>query len=220
MGRSRSGPFEDVASDYDRWYDTPEGTRVLAEELECLRLVVPEISGRWLEIGVGTGRFASGLGIAHGLDSSAAMLRIAVSRGVAAQIGVAEHLPYKGRSFDGVLMVATLCFVSDVSRVLVECGRILRRGGMLLVGQIPADGPWGRYYVKKARDGHPVYSHARFSAVEELGGLAASQGFTLVDAASALFWAPGSAPSQAPGIAHRIVPCAGFVALKMRAPIL
>ena len=219
MSRDRSGPFEDVASDYDRWYETPEGARVLTEELECLRLVVPEISGRWLEIGVGTGRFASGLGMAHGLDSSAAMLRIAVSRGVAAPIGVAEHLPYKRRSFDGVLIVATLCFVTDVSRVLAECGRILRRGGTLLVGQIPSDGPWGRYYVKKARDGHPVYSHARFFTVDELGGLTASQGFTLVDAASALFWAPGSAPSDSRRTEHRVVPGAGFVALKLSTPI-
>lgn len=220
MSRSKPGPFEDVARDYDRWYDTPEGARVLAEELACLRLVIPEISGRWLEIGVGTGRFASTLGISHGVDPSPSMLSIAASRGIRTQVGVAEDLPCVDHALDGVLMVATLCFVTDVSRVLAECVRVLRPGGTLLIGHIPSDGEWGRQYIRKGSEGHPVYSQARFSTVDELVERATSERFTLVDAASALFWAPGSMDSDSRSIEHRVVPGAGFVALKLRSPIL
>ncbi len=214
----KCGPFEAVARDYDRWYDTPEGARVLVEELACLQLVISSISGCWLEIGVGTGRFASNLGISQGLDPSPSMLAIASSRGIRTQVGVAEDLPCADGSLDGVLMVATLCFVADVSRVLAECVRVLRPGGTLLIGHIPADGCWGREYIRKAGEGHPVYSHARLSTTGEVVNAAAAAGFRLEDAASGLFWAPGSVPEESRRLQHGIVSGAGFVALMMRAP--
>ncbi len=219
MSDSEFGPFDGIASDYDGWYDAPEGAKVLAEELECLRLIIPEIRGCWLEIGVGTGRFASILGISHGLDPSPSMLAIAASRGIRTHVGVAEDLPFADRSLDGVLMVATLCFVTNPSRALSECARVLRTGGTLLIGHIPSDGWWGREYTRKAGEEHPVYSHARFVTVDELVSTTAAAGFRLEDAASALFWTPGIVPAKFPRLEHRLVPGAGFVALKLRSPI-
>ncbi|MFW6332774.1 MAG: hypothetical protein ACOC23_05685, partial [Thermodesulfobacteriota bacterium] len=43
------------------------------EEIECLRLLGADFSGRRLEVGVGTGRFADTLGITHGVDLSPPM---------------------------------------------------------------------------------------------------------------------------------------------------
>jgi SAM-dependent methyltransferase len=66
-----------IAEIYDRWYDSPQGRTIFDAELKCLRLLCPRCLGRWLEVGVGTGRFASTLGISEGTDPSPRMLEIA-----------------------------------------------------------------------------------------------------------------------------------------------
>ena len=206
--------FGAVAEPYDRWYESVEGAAVFAAEVACLRVAAPQIKGDWLEIGVGTGRFAVGLGVSMGVDASLPMLTIAARRGVRAIAGNGENLPCPERSLDGILMVATLCFVEDAPRVLHECARVLRPGGALLIGHIPADGPWGQSYLQKAREGHPLYSHARFGTAEELRHSASTAGLTLKGAASTLFWPPGGTPERPPRIARGISAGAGFIGLR------
>ncbi|MCX6100813.1 MAG: hypothetical protein NTV92_05240, partial [Candidatus Bipolaricaulota bacterium] len=58
-------PFETLADEYDAWFDAhPE---LFESELQALRAVLPERPGRWVEVGVGTGRFASRLAIGLGV---------------------------------------------------------------------------------------------------------------------------------------------------------
>jgi ubiquinone/menaquinone biosynthesis C-methylase UbiE len=213
-----SDVFDSAATAYDRWYDTSEGSSVFADELWCLRSVVPVLAGDWVEVGVGTGRFAAALGIAEGLDSSPSMLALAQRRGIRIRVGSAENLPYAPRSLDGVLMVASLCFIRDVPRALSECARVLRTTGTLLVGDIPSDGPWGIAYRRKGESGHPLYSQAQFTTGDELVRLAGAASFTLRRAASTLFWGPGSTPPPTPHTRPGIVAGAGFLALAF-API-
>ena len=33
---------------------------------------------------------------------------------------------------------------------------------MVILGTVFADSPWGRFYQRKAADGHPLYTAARF----------------------------------------------------------
>jgi SAM-dependent methyltransferase len=206
-------PFDTATENYDRWYDSPEGARVFEAEVASLRQVCPLFAGDWLEIGVGTGRFATALGIAEGIDPSPEMLRVAAKRGINTRVGVGENLPYGAHALEGILMVASLCFVADPLQVMRECARVLRGDGVLLIGHIPSDGPWGRSYVKKAASGHPVYSHARFTTVAEATELASAAGFSLQSAASTLFWSPGDPPGHPSLVESGIVPGAGFVAL-------
>lgn len=211
-----AGPFDNVAEEYDRWYDTVEGAAILAAELACLRMVIPQIRGSWLEIGVGTGRFASALGVAEGIDPSPSMLEIAATRGIQTRVGAAEELPYPAGSFDGALMVTVLCFIENVSGAFDECSRIIRPGGTLLIGHIPSDGPWGRDYIRKAAAGHPLYSHAHFTTVADVLTTSHAAGFQLVSAVSGLFQSPGSQPELPPVVHSGIAPGAGFVALALR----
>ena len=74
----------------------------------------------WLEVGLGTGRFAEALGVAEGVDPSAAMLEIAVRRGIHTRCGYGEDLPYPEATFNGILIVATLCFLCDPVKTLKE----------------------------------------------------------------------------------------------------
>jgi SAM-dependent methyltransferase len=207
--------FGPVAKDYDGWYESAEGAAIFAAEIRCLHLAAPRIDGRWLEIGVGTGRFASGLNVANGVDLSTPMLRLAAARNISAVVGTGQQLPYRTGTLAGVLMVATLCFVGDAGSVLQECRRVLRPRGALLIGHIPADSLWGHSYIEKGERGHPIYSHARLITISQVLSLAQEAGFGLDSAASTLFWMPDSKPKRPARIVAGVREGAGFVALRL-----
>jgi ubiquinone/menaquinone biosynthesis C-methylase UbiE len=205
--------FDRIAERYDRWYDEYEGQAIFSAEIKCLRSLGADFRGRWLEVGVGTGRFASVLGIERGMDPSLPMLRIAAGRGITAYAGLAEALPFPGKSFDGVLMALALCFFADCGQALKECERILRPQGCLLVGMVSGDGPWGRAYKKKKAEGHPVYGLATFHNIFDMVALIKNAGFDLKGAASTLSWNPEDPPEKEPHVETGMVPNAGFVGL-------
>jgi len=62
LSRLCCATFDAVADRYDRWYESTEGAVIFREESACLRAICPQCRGRWLEVGVGTGRFASEMG--------------------------------------------------------------------------------------------------------------------------------------------------------------
>lgn len=209
-----AGPaFDLIADAYDQWYETPDGRVIFEAEAACLSRVGGSLSGRWLEVGVGTGRFAARLGIGEGVDPSKRMLDIALGRGIRTIVACAEELPFDGGSFDGVLLALTLCFVADPEQALRECHRVLREGGKLSVGIIPADSPWGRAYVRAASEGHPVYAMARFLASHEAVPFIENAGFRLLEAASTLLWGPGEPAESEPRLKSGILPEAGFLGL-------
>jgi len=205
--------FDPIADSYDRWYDSPEGRAIFNAEVACLRLLCRPCIGRWLEVGVGSGRFAAMLGVVEGVDPSAQMLEIAARRGIKTYEGGAEALPFPDSSFDGVLLALALCFIADSKQALKECHRVLCPTGRLLLGVIPADSPWGRTYQKKGSKGHRIYGQAQFRRASEIVGLVERAGFGLRDAASTLFWEPGASPETEPRVETGIVPEAGFLGL-------
>jgi len=208
--------FDPIADSYDRWYDTADGQAIFRAESACLCSVCPRCEGRWVEVGVGTGRFASRLGIAEGVDPSPRMLAIATGRGIRTCVGCAEKLPFAAGVFDGVLLSLTLCFVADPGQAIGECRRVLRPDGTLLVGAIPADGPWGRHYEGKKAAGHSIYAHARFLTVHEIEALIEEAGFERLAAASTLFWSPDNPPEAEPRVEAGIASEAGFLSLLFR----
>ncbi|MCK7511918.1 MAG: CGGC domain-containing protein [Desulfobacterales bacterium] len=82
--------FQKTAASYDAWYDAHPA--LYRTELAALKKAVPG-GGRGLEIGVGTGRFASRLSVRYGLDPSPGMLGQARHRGIRAVRGFGEALP-------------------------------------------------------------------------------------------------------------------------------
>lgn len=205
--------FDGIAEEYDRWYETFDGQAIFRAELNCLCSLCHNFQGRWLEAGVGTGRFASALGITRGIDPSLPMLRIAVTREVMAYAGLAEAIPFPESSFDGVLMTLALCFIADSRQALKECRRILQPQGNLLLGVIPAHSPWGIAYKKKKAEGHPVYSMATFFNIPKIVELTQNSGFTFAGAASALFWNPDEQPENVSRVENGVFAEAGFISL-------
>jgi ubiquinone/menaquinone biosynthesis C-methylase UbiE len=205
--------FDTIADTYDQWYETPEGRVIFQAEVDCLRLLCHDFRGRWLEVGVGTGRFAQALGVQEGIDPSPQMLDKAGRRGICTYRGKAEHLPFPNGVFHGVLMTLTLCFISDAKQAVHECTRVLDPSGMLLIGAIPTDGPWGKAYLQKASEGHPVYSSARFRSSSEILALVAGAGLEFCASASAVLWEPDSGRMGEPRVERGIHREAAFLGL-------
>ncbi|MFO7840378.1 MAG: class I SAM-dependent methyltransferase [Desulfosalsimonadaceae bacterium] len=208
-----AGAFDERAAAYDAWYDSPMGASVFKAEIGCFRGLLPAFSGRWLEAGLGTGRFAEALDISLGVDPAPHMLQRARERGICGLAAQGEHLPFADASMDGVLLALTLCFFDDPAKALKECARVLRPGGNLIVGMVPADSPWGRRYRWDAECGHPIYSCARFYTAAKATDMAEKAGFQRIKTCSALFEAPESPPEKFGESAEGSYPGAGFVCM-------
>jgi ubiquinone/menaquinone biosynthesis C-methylase UbiE len=168
-------PFETLAGEYDAWFD--EHPALFESELQAMRAVLPERLGRWIEIGVGTGRFASRLGIGLGVEPAAAMADRARRRGLDVLDGTAERLPLADSSADALFFITTLCFVSDVGRALAEARRVLVPGGAIVVAFLPRDSELGQAVSANSSD--PFYRAARLLSAQELLRAMADAGFAV-----------------------------------------
>ena len=174
--------FEDHASSYDAWFDSPKGKQLFELELGCLRALKPtDASGTdlWLEVGTGSGRFAQALGVPAGVEPAPAMAKLANARGIETMVATGEHLPYSDATLKGVLIVCTICFVQDAARVFKECARVLQTKGHLLLGFVPSDSLWGQFHSLRGQAGHTYYSNARFFTQAEIVELAMDAGLSL-----------------------------------------
>jgi SAM-dependent methyltransferase len=170
----KTEPFEEHTERYEGWFE--EHDDAYRSELAALDRLVPA-TGRGIEIGVGSARFAAPLGIDVGIDPAGAMLDRARERGVTVVRGVAEQLPFRDGAFDTALIVTTICFVDDIPRTLAEADRILSESGRLVIGYIDKDSPVGRIYQEKKEE-NPFYREATFVSTEELLGALEAAGFT------------------------------------------
>lgn len=181
--RQTAAAFDEGAAEYDQWY---ENSLVFATELRAIKELRTPLPGPALEVGVGPGRFAMALGTRFGLDPAMAPLRLAAGRRIIGSLGVGEHLPYRNGVFGTVYLLFTLCFAAEPLAVLRECRRVLRAGGHLVIGQVPASGPWGRFLGSKKAAGHPFYRHAIFYEVAETEAWAVQAGFVVTEKRSTL----------------------------------
>ena len=63
--KTDTSPFDELAAEYDAWFDK-EGSHIFFNEVKAFQGVLPDLPKPWLEIGVGSGRFAQALGIETG----------------------------------------------------------------------------------------------------------------------------------------------------------
>lgn len=159
----QSSPFETHVADYESWFEShyyvfETEMRAISQQLQQL----PEnIQG--IEVGVGTGQYASRLGIAEGVEPAEAMREVAKSRGLDVMDAYAEHLPYKDMHFDFVLFV-TICHLDSVLEAFKEAHRVLNHKGSIVVAFIDGHSPVAIKYGQK-RKRSVFYRHARFYSV-------------------------------------------------------
>ncbi|UWG48355.1 SAM-dependent methyltransferase [Halanaeroarchaeum sp. HSR-CO] len=96
---------------------------------------------RILDVGCGTGesmrRVAGGDREVHGVDLSPHQLRYATEKpslqDATVTLGDAVRLPYQRDTFDVVMSIGSLPYVSDVDAALADAHRVTRPGGRLFV---------------------------------------------------------------------------------------
>ncbi|HLE55437.1 MAG TPA: class I SAM-dependent methyltransferase, partial [Thermoplasmata archaeon] len=171
---------------YDAWYDVhAEAYETELAAIRRLLLGYPRI----LEVGVGTGRFASRLGVRLGLEPSLSMAKLAKARGVRVVQGRAERMPFRSASVDAILMVTTLCSVREPAKALSESARALCLGGVLVLADIDPGSFLGPIYQAR-RAVSPFLRRPRFHAVGQIRAWLAESGFTDLEVWQTLFHRP------------------------------
>jgi SAM-dependent methyltransferase len=187
-------PFDDLATEYDAWFEK-DGSLIFFIEVKAFKSLLPILPKPWLEIGVGSGRFAQALGIETGIDPSVKLVEMARRRGVTAFLGGGEQEMFDEESFGTVFLIVTLCFLDSPLDVLKEVNRILIPSGKIVLGLVLKESPWGQFYQLKKAQGHRFYKYATFYSGDEVVKLIVQAGFVTEKTVSTLFQKPGEAKS-------------------------
>ncbi len=214
-GETVAEAFSSNAETYDRWFDEPAGHTLFELEFKAIKVLMKNISPPFLEIGVGSGRFAMALGIKYGVEPAEALLEMAVKRGIKAEKAFGEKLPFTSGIFGGVFILFTLCFVEDPGKVLAESRRVLRTGGGLIIGIINRNSQWGATYQAKKAEAHPLYRHAHIYSTDEVVSLLKESGLTVESFSSVLRQPSTDSPHMEDAYSQLIVD-AGFVCIRAR----
>lgn len=168
-------PFEAHVRTYDAWFD--EHAPVFGAEIAAVRRVLPP-PGEWIEIGVGTGRFAAALGIPRGIEPAFGMGAVARERGIDVIEAAAERLPLPDASVDCAFLITVLCFVDDLQRTFSEAARLVRPGGAAIVAFLPRESALGRQIAETASD-DVFFRHATLRGRSEIYHGLRNAGFTI-----------------------------------------
>jgi len=164
-----------LAQNYDKWYETPSGRYAAESEKKLfLKLVDFKKGQRLLDIGCGTGYFSfwfHNLGLKiTGIDISSAMLNVAKGKIKNENIKFiktdASSLPFPDNSFDLVVFITTLEFLSQPERALCEAFRVSK--GKIFLGVLSK---WSILAFKrrlKALFKESIYQKANFYSIRGL----------------------------------------------------
>jgi len=122
-------------------YEEKEGPDAREAVWEALAELAPR---RVLEVGGGPGELAERMQRELGaevrfVDTSPRMVELARTRGVEAQVGDVQALPFGDESFDAVVAAWMLYHVPDLDRALAEIERVVAPGGALVAVTNSAD---------------------------------------------------------------------------------
>ncbi|WP_157723395.1 class I SAM-dependent methyltransferase [Pseudothermotoga thermarum] len=130
--------FNQIADQYDQWFETEQGKVVKELELKALLEILGDLQGKTLlEVGIGTGLFAMEfrkLGAkVYGIDPAEKMLEIARSRGFEVKFGYGEQIPYPDNSFDITLSMTSMENSKSPEKFLQEMVRVTKPNGKVVV---------------------------------------------------------------------------------------
>lgn len=165
--------FDQNTLEYDQWFE--KHSSVYQSEILAIQQAIPE-NKKGIEIGVGTGRFAEPLNIKFGVEPSENMARVAEQKEITVYRASAENLPIENETFDFVLMVTTVCFLTDIPKAFSEVYRILKPQGEIILAIIDKNSELGKIYEKE-KSTNKFYKDAHFHSTEELTELLQQSSF-------------------------------------------
>ena len=211
-------PFDNLAREYDAWFDR-EGRLIFSDEVWAFQSLLKSLPKPWLEIGVGSGRFAQALGIETGVDRSIKLVEMARRRGINTFLGRGDQELFEEGSFGTIFLIVALCFLDSPLDVLQEANRILISSGKIVLGLVLKESPWGQFYQAKKAQGHRFYRYATFYRCHEVVRLLVQACFVIESIVSTLFQKPGEVQRmEEPKLGYS--PNAGFTILVARKKML
>jgi ubiquinone/menaquinone biosynthesis C-methylase UbiE len=172
---------ENVAR-YEAWFKKHRA--VFESEVAAIKEILPYGTG--FEIGIGTGLFAEKLGIRMGNDPSQAMLELAHKRQRLVYNCSGDTLPFHDGYFDFMLMVTTICFLDNPEEVLLECRRVVKPYGAVVIGFVDSESPLGKSYQNRAARS-VFYREAKFYSVQQVNTMLDDAGFRVDAVRQTLF---------------------------------
>jgi len=178
--------FDEWPEKYDQWFETSVGRLIKEYENNLiLELLEPDPHDWILDAGCGTGVFTldiltHGAGVV-GLDISAPMLKRA---GQKAQgypfhmvLGGMQTLPFSENTFDKVVSITALEFITDAKSAVEELFRVTKHGGRIVVATLNNLSPWASRRKDRAKKGQsPIFEKAIFRSPDDLRDLSPVQG--------------------------------------------
>jgi len=136
------------------------GNFTLEKQNICIRELYPKKNEKILDVGCGTGFFASKAAKRQaniiGLDMSENMLKVAekIAKKNNLKIkfikGNAEKLPFKNCSFDKVIAVDLIGHLPNPQKFIKEVGRVIKNGGKFILAWPYSKSPYRiKYYFEK-----------------------------------------------------------------------
>ena len=163
--------FDNLVNEYEEWFE--RHPKIYEEEIKTIKSLLP--NGKGMEVGVGTGRFATPLGIRFGIEPSKKMAEVARKRGIEVVEISAEEMDFS-KEFDFILMVTTICFVKNPLKTIENCYKALKKGGYLLIAFVDLNSPLGKFYEKN-KEKSKFYKYATFFTKEDIINLMKKVGF-------------------------------------------
>jgi ubiquinone/menaquinone biosynthesis C-methylase UbiE len=187
--------------EYARWRESYLGAVTGHIEVEAIFRLAGDLSGkRVLDLGCGDGTysiaaFQRGARVT-GVDISDAMLDSARRRAAACGASVewcqasAESLPYDSGAFDIVLAVTILCFIKNPLQLVQEVSRVLRPGGLFVIGELGTYSFWALSRTVRGWLGSSRWRDAHFWTVGQLQQLLHQAGFRIGTARGCVYYPP------------------------------
>ena len=141
--------FDRYAEKYDAWF--LENRNVLYSEVKLVAHFLKD-AGRILSVGCGSGLFETildkeyGIVVGHGIEPSEDMAGIARKRGLDVRVGTAEESAIEDERYDTILYNGCPGYISDLGKALRKSYSGLRKGGKIIVIDIPKESSYGLLY--------------------------------------------------------------------------
>lgn len=141
--------FDSYAEKYDTWF--LDNRNVLYSEAALVAYFLRK-EEKILSVGCGSGLFEQilrkeyGIVIEDGVEPSADMASIAEARGLDVEVSTAEECTVRPGKYDTVLYNGCPGYISDLDKALEKSRESLRKGGKVILIDIPKESSYGILY--------------------------------------------------------------------------